>query len=342
MSEQPIVKSVMLMVVLVFIAIAGWEICLRSKGFETSFDDDPALWAHQRDRVYESSDKATVFIGSSRIKFDLDIETWQNITGQEAVQLACVGSSPLPLLKDLADDEKFKGRLVVDVTEGLFFSTNSSRRPNERLKYYKEQTPAQRAGFHVNRVLESQFVFLDKDWLSLGAYLDHVPLENRKGVFHFPGFPSDFGRVKFNRQEYMTNKFAADTSLQNVVKKIWAGFDSDTTFHPTTGKKLDSIFTVVKTSVDKIKARGGEILFVRTPSSGSYLSRENKNYPRENYWDRLIANTNCPGIHFKDYPELSHFICPEESHLSLTEAKAFTTHFVSLLKEKGWIFPVSK
>ena len=155
------------MTVLVAASVLCWELYLRDKGFENSFNDDPALWAHQRSLVYKPVDQSTIFIGSSRIKFDLDIETWKQITNDFPVQLACVGSTPIPVLINLADDENFKGRVVVDVTEGLFFSTapwNASN-PNERIEYYKEQTPAQRAGFHINHALESQLVFLDKDWL---------------------------------------------------------------------------------------------------------------------------------------------------------------------------------
>ena len=56
----------------------------------------------------------------------------------------------------------FKGKLVVDVTEGLFFSSapGNARRPVEGMKYFKDRTPAQRAGFHINHLLESQWVDL--------------------------------------------------------------------------------------------------------------------------------------------------------------------------------------
>jgi hypothetical protein len=223
-------RSALLAAVLVIISVACWEIYLRNKGFETTFYDDPALWTHKRDMVYEPADKATVFIGSSRIKFDLDQPTWESITGNRAIMLACVGSTPLPVLEDLANDDQFKGRVVVDVTEGLFFSSaaGNARRPEENLKYYKERTPAQTASFHINRALESQFVFLDKEWLSMNAMLDQLDIPNRKGVFQFKGFPPDFGRVKFNRQEYMTDKMAADTSIQNKVIAIRCktGFDA--------------------------------------------------------------------------------------------------------------------
>ena len=93
------------------------ELRLRSQGLKVDYDDNPALWADKRRKAINlPADKATVFIGSSRIKYDLDINTWRKLTGDEPVQLAMEGNSPLPIMDDLAADEKFKGKLVVDVT----------------------------------------------------------------------------------------------------------------------------------------------------------------------------------------------------------------------------------
>lgn len=340
MSSQPLARAAVLMLLLVVVSVTSWELFLRSKGFDNSFYDDGSLWADKRRQVYAPSDQATVFIGSSRIKFDLDIPLWEKTTGEQAIQLACVGSTPIPVLLNLADDEKFKGKLVIDVTEGLFFAlTGSDERPVENIKYYKEETPAQRAGFFINYIAEKQFVFLDREWNSLGKQLEQLPLKDRKGVNNFKGFPPDFGRVMFTRQEYMTDKFAADTSLQNVVKNIWSMFGRANKSMPPSGKTLDSIFTVIKTATDKIKARGGKVLFIRTPSSDGFLMAEKKGFPREKYWNRLLEVTNCEGIHFEDYPVMAAFICPESSHLSLSQAKVFTNEFIRILvAEKGWQF----
>src|SRR5579863_2120161 len=107
---------------LAFITILSWELHLRHAGNQVTYDDNEALWADKRARVYEPADKATVFIGSSRIKYDLDINTWRALTGKDAIQLANVGSSPRAVLTDLANDPNFRGDLVIDITEGLFFS----------------------------------------------------------------------------------------------------------------------------------------------------------------------------------------------------------------------------
>jgi hypothetical protein len=113
MNQHPLLKAGILTLVVVTLFLGGWEVYCRSQGFETFYDDNDALWADKRAKVYAPSDKATVFIGSSRIKFDLDIPTWEKIAGEEAIQLAIVGSSPRPVLEDLANDENFKGKLLI-------------------------------------------------------------------------------------------------------------------------------------------------------------------------------------------------------------------------------------
>ena len=340
MENKSLIKSAALTMVIVIIIVGFWELSLRNKGIPISFDDGPALWSDKRAMVYEPSNDAVVFIGSSRIKYDLDIPTWDKITNIHAVQLAVEGSSPRPALEDLANDPNFKGRLIVDVTEGLFFSSGGplDKTLSENIKYYHDRTPAQLASFFLNKPLESLFVFLNKDFFSLNAKLDELEIPRRQGVFIMPLFPIEFSLNTFERQMYMTPGFIKDTSLQNKVKANWAFFASlGKGAPPMPEAELAAIFKSVKTATDKIKARGGQVLFVRTPSSGGYLEGEKMGFPREKYWDKLLAYTDCPGIHFLDYPAIDHFVCPEFSHLSLPDAEIFTKYFIEILiKDKGW------
>lgn len=336
-----LIKAGILSLVLVTTSVICWEFYVRNHDFDTSYDDGPPLWSDKRKMVYEPADRSTVFIGSSRNKFDIDIPTWENLTGEHVIQLACVGSTPIPILQNLANDEKFKGKLVIDVTEVLFFSTspNNSSTPLEALKYYKEETPAQLVSFKLDHLLESQFAFLDKDRLSLNAQLKNLRIPNRPGVFEFPIFANGFGRVRFNRQEYMTPKFLSDTNEQNQQRAIWAMFAKMRFEPPASGKKLDSLLTIVKTCADKIKERGGQIIFVRSPSSGPFLAGENMGFPRDKYWERILTTANCQGIYFADYPAIAHFACPEFSHLSPADAVIYTKNIIRILsEEKGWKF----
>lgn len=79
----------------------------------------------------------------------------------------------------------------------------------------------------------------------------------------------------------------------------------------------------------------------RTPSSGPFWMGEQMGFPRAKYWDRLLALTGCPGIHFADYPAVASFVCPEWSHLKPADAVTWTINLVDILqKEKGWVFPL--
>ncbi len=72
-------KAAVFAVTLVLVFVVVWEWNSRQKGYETSFDDSEALWANKRAEVYQDPATSTVFIGSSRIKFDLDIPTWEKM-----------------------------------------------------------------------------------------------------------------------------------------------------------------------------------------------------------------------------------------------------------------------
>lgn len=343
MKHSPLRNAAILAVLIVVIFFSFWEYHLRSQGLGISYDDGKEFWTNKRATIYEPANKATVFIGSSRHKYDLDIATWQSLTGERAIQLAFEGTSPIPALDDLANDTLFKGKLVIDVTEGLTFSPLpfNLKRINDALAYRKKITPAQRFGFQVNHVLESQFVFLDRDFFSLNALLNKSGIPPRAGVYGDLDFPVEFGRVNFERQDKMTEKFTRDTSLQNKVKDIWASIGKMNAMGPPpTQAHFDSIFSVIKTDVEKIRSRGGQILFVRSPSTGPFREGEKKAFPREKFWDRILTSTGSQGIHFEDYPSLAHFQCPEFSHLTPADAIVYTTNLIEIIeREKGWSFP---
>ncbi|MBD0332678.1 MAG: hypothetical protein ICV66_08480 [Chitinophagaceae bacterium] len=343
MSAPNFVKAGVLAIAIVISFIAAWEIYWRSKGFPVSYNDDESLWCTVRKKVYKPIDQATVFIGSSRNKFDVDIATWEQQTGgDEVIQLSCVGTSPRPLLHDLANDKNFRGKLIIDVTEPIFFSRDKMRREKsavDRIKYYKDWTPAQKASSVLNYPIESAFVFLDEDKFSLNAFLEDLEIPNRPGIFVFPRFPKEFGLSKANRQDYMMERFEKDTELQRRQTNNWVKLGALDKRPAISGDSLVMVFEELKKSIDKIRARGGQVIFLRTPSSGGYWETESVVYPREKYWDQMLKYTNTQGIHFKNYPAIANFICPEWSHLSSKDAVIFTRELVRILREeKGWKF----
>ncbi|NUY79788.1 hypothetical protein HUK80_02690 [Flavobacterium sp. MAH-1] len=338
MTEKTIAKSALLMAVVVIASIVGYESYLRGQGMQISYDDGSPLWTNQRKEA-NKAENAVVFVGSSRIKYDLDLATWEAQTGMKAIQLAHVGSNPVPMIEDLANDPNFKGNLVIDVTEPLFFSNVPflMEKPTSSIKYFHEETLAQQASFEINKVVESQLVFLDKENYALNAKLDRLMIPNREGVFGMPIFPTEFGLTTFDRQTYMTDRFVQDSTQVNVVRNIWGLLMSAKMGPPMTQAQFDGIMQNVKVSVDKIKARGGKVIFVRTPSSGPFYQGECMGFPRQKFWDKLLKVTGCEGIHFTDDPELAKLQCPEFSHLDRSDAVKYTIGLASILQQKQWI-----
>jgi hypothetical protein len=325
-------------------ALVALESYWRGRGFEPTHNDDKILWSTKRKEVYRSPSEGTVFIGGSRIKFDLDVSTWEKLTGEKAIQLAIVGTPPRLILRDLANDEKFKGKLIIDVAEAQFFSfSDSSRRDRlarEALEYHYDETPAQRMSASINHFLESKLVFLEEGKFSLNPLLNKLVDQNRPGVIGNPAVftPLEFGVVNFGRQTQITPMFLADPKVQEQQKAFWMrGIKAAA---PIKGDTLQAFLSQMKNAIDKIRSRGGEVVFVRPPSDGPYIEMERRLYPREKYWDYLLDYTNTPGIHFQDYPGTANLICAEWSHLSVEGAAAYTSQLVSILeKDMGWRFP---
>jgi hypothetical protein len=350
MQTRHFLKALILTLVLLIVFIASWEIYWRNRGFHATYNDDKILWATKRKEVYKPIDEATVFIGPSRIKFDLDVPTWNELTGEKAIQLAIVGTSFRLVLKDLANDQKFAGKLIIDANEFSTFSGVAlrDRQAAQALEYYKKETPSQNASSAIDHALESQLAFLEEGKFGLNALLYGMPVPNRKGVTVIGayGFPKEFSVCSFERQSYMTPMFLSSERLQKIQQNNWLKRGpwitkclTDKTVHGLRGDSLNMVFDEIKKAIDKIRARGGQVLFVRLPSNGAYKTAEAIVYPRSEYWDKLLTHTNTPGIHYADYAETANFVCPEWSHLTPKDAITYTESLVKTLQnEKGWKF----
>jgi hypothetical protein len=89
-----------------------------------------------------------------------------------------------------------------------------------------------------------------------------------------------------------------------------------------------------KSDIDRIRARGGEVVWVRPPSGGPLLDIERARYPRGRVWDKLVHDTASFGVYFEDYPGMQQLHCPDWSHLSRASAMAFTDAYVRVLRDQ--------
>ena len=271
-------KACVATVVVVLAFALSYELYWRSRGLTISYNDDKVLWARHRRQVYMPSDRATILLGSSRIKFDIDIATWKEETGEKAIQLSLPGTPPHLILHHLANDVNFKGKAIIDIMELQFFAIDRERREKsarEAIEYFDNETPAQKAGAFINHMLESKIVFLEEGLFGLTRLLDDFHLPNRAGINGAPDVIKEFRTLSFERQGFLTPIFLFDTLLQKrqMDNRKKSGSLS---IRPTLqGESLDELFRSLGMSISKIRKRGGEVIFIRPPSSGEEWKIEN-------------------------------------------------------------------
>lgn len=64
---------------------------------------------------------------------------------------------------------------------------------------------------------------------------------------------------------------------------------------------------------------------------------ESEHYPCEKFFDRVVTETGCLGIHFEDYDELKDFICVEDSHLGVEDGLEYTRRLIQILRRENVI-----
>ena len=86
-------------------------------------------------------------------------------------------------------------------------------------------------------------------------------------------------------------------------------------------------------AVDQIRARGGEVVFVRPPSAPELRVNEEAQVPKAMGWDHLLRNTRSVGVHADDLAQAQELTLPEWSHLNRACATVFTDAYVRRLSE---------
>ena len=335
-------KSLIIALVISAIGIIAWESYWRLQGYTPTIDDNKALWSVQRDRVTNLASDNVVFIGSSRTLFDIQLDNWQNQTGKRPIQLANVGSSPLPIFHDIVENTNYAGTVIVGVTPGLFFSTTFPKArpwswPQSRVDFFKDRTYAQRINHQLSLPLQQNLVLMSAeesenyDNIDLKAILKRIKFGNRIPEGMPPFY--EFGKItSLDRNLQMTNKTVIDTAFANTIIKVWKFFGK---VSPPPDK--ESTMTFFLKDAEKFKARGGNLILIRCPSSGGVRAGENHALPRKEFWDKLVQQANVKAYHFEDYEQFKNLKCPEWSHLSAEDARFFTTELAKLMIEDGAI-----
>lgn len=318
------------MVLFTALGLAGWELMWRHAGFlPGEITDQPTLWALQREQAVGD---ATVIIGSSRVLFGIDLETWREEAGVKPLQLALPGTSPRKILHELAQDRRFHGLVVVGVTERLFFPREGGHSENFSEHWERRLGPASRWEMALAIGLENQLGYIDHQTPAPTMWR-WIPLPQPQGI---PPVPEVYkiDVMDADRSTRLWSKVETDARQRGMARAIWQGMiAANAQQPPMPAAAIEKVMTSVKADVEQLQAKGGTVVFVRMPSEGPFLEAERRGFPRARFWNRLLAETGAPGIHFEDYPQLQGFALPEWSHLKAAHRAPFTRALAPLVLE---------
>jgi len=328
-------QSLIIAFTLSLISLGAWEIYWRSQGYSPNLDDNKDLWAVQRAKVDNASKDDVVFIGSSRVLFDIQLNEWEQETGIRPIQLAIAGASPLPLLHDIVENTNFAGTVVVGVTPPLFFSTTFPladpwKRAQTRIDHYFKRTYAQRSNHILSIPLQQNLVLMsttEEEWTNnfdLKTLLRNIKIGDRIPEGQPPFYR--FDNIELDRNVAMTERTVNDTAFANTIKKVW-GYFGKTSPPPDKAATMAFFLKDANTFIE----RGGNLILLRAPSTGGFRMGEKMGVPRVEYWDELVAKLNVKSYHFEDYEQFKNLDCPEWSHLSKEDAEYFTTELAKIM-----------
>jgi hypothetical protein len=311
------------------ILVGGWEIFWRHHDFiPGDYEDTPAVWQLQRERA---TGTATVLIGSSRMWEDVDLGQWYETAGARPVQLAIAGRNPQPVLDDLAADPLFHGLVVCEVTPYLFY-VEAETFTTAFMHKGSAQTLSQRAANRIGMLLESRLAFIDSE-TRLSTLWKRLPLPLRAGAFPVREVPKGH-EMQADRNTRMWRRIETDSDYRALLQRLWlfyAGPVSQQTVHPGIRERVARASVRLANDVARIRARGGDVVFVRFPASGPVYASEERSFPRSLSWEPLLEETHVTGIHFADYPQLQGYNLPEWSHMSAEDAPMFTRALAALI-----------
>jgi len=288
-------------------------------------DNSEITWTNEKLRA---AGAPVAIVGDSRILFDTDPDRFEALTGIRPIQLAIHGTSPLTLLEDVAADPDFKGLLIVGLADTMFFQPYDGYGGYVH-RFAEFRAPYRIASNEIDHVLQRRLAFLDSNY-RLSVLAHRLDPNFRAGV---EGPKDDIWKVMEvgeHRQAWLWDRVENDPAWRARTRWAWKGFKEK---FPYTPKLIAKGQARAKAAVDKIRARGGDVVFVRPPSAPQLRVNEEAQVPKAKGWDVLLRNTHAVGVHIDDLPAAQGLTLPEWSHLSRKCSAVFTDAYVRRLTE---------
>ncbi len=308
---------------LVAVTTAGVEYLARQAGFRPTLQDDADLWCSVRARVRPEDPSQVLLVGTSRMEMDVDPEVLGQALGTEApLQLAAVGSSPIPTLKHIAEQTDFHGSVICEVFPGVQFHMATFDVGKQQLfvEHWESRSAVSSIERSLATIVQSHSTLrllsssLDEDghkWYLTGAsrlLLLCAVLPDRAIV-------ADFRLAKIE---------AVGAAQQDYLIPCIKS--------PISPPELAENFRRIESWTQQIQSRGGRVIFVRMPVSAAMFAAEERVFPRADFWARFVTSSSGHCIYCAEHEVLRKFDCPDGSHLDGTDRAAFSRALAEALR----------
>ena len=137
--------------------------------------------------------------------------------------------------------------------------------------------------------------------------------------------------MRADRNTRMWSRIELDAGYRALFQRLWLFYAGGSAAYPGVVDIVDEVATQVAADVERIRARGGDVAFIRFPSSGPVYLSETRSFPRSLAWEPFLAKTRTAGVHFEDHAQLRGYRLPEWSHMAAGDSERFTSALVPLV-----------
>ena len=308
------------------VALATVEAGKRALGHRPSVVDDEAQWCLQRDRLEGEGESALALLGTSKAQMGLCGQTLsERLPSYTIAQLAKAGTHPLAALTDLADDPDFRGTVVCELiarsfTPGRLHSQQAVVEFHRR-RWTTDQSINAALGGRLEQA-SAAVSPLSSVRAVASSLLDHQQLPDPPFVVqdHRRFMSADFTRIDLDEYRARRLRLALESHENEVAPSAEEWLAVAQSFEP---------------AVDRIRQRGGEVVFTVFPVSPERAAIDEQHFPRTEYWDRFARSTAAHTLHWNDVPTLRGFECPDTMHLDTRDTAAFTGALLDELQRRG-------
>ncbi len=303
--------------------LVRWELFLRDRGYQPSVKDDEYAWALERARVADDSRHTMALLGSSRIMLGFSGDAFRTaLPDWKYVQLGINGSQPVPTLLDLAADPHFRGVALVDLTEVSIYRESWFAQARYVETYHRGyRTIGQLIERWLATRVQARLALLSTRgtasfarWIREGAWPGPPYVTTYADRTRF----ADYSKTDVERQRSLRIAALQQPPMITVSPQEW----------------MQTAMSI-EPAIAAIEARGGNVVYLRMPTCGERWDADETLHPKAAYWDLLAKHSRATMIHFRDYPELASFECPDLSHIASADGPRFTRALLEILRAKN-------